>query len=292
MTPAFTAALWMTGAILSFSSLAVAGREAMRGLDVFELLLYRSAIGILLVLAVARLAGTAGRIMQVTRGDFRLHLLRNVFHFTGQVLWYHALARIPLAMVFALEFTSPIWVVVMAPLLLGERLTATRALTALLGFAGILIVARPDPGHIDAGTVAAALAAVGFAGSAIFTRRLTRSTGLTEILFFLTAMQGVMALALAGADGAIAWPALRLWPWLGLIAVAGLVAHLCLTQALALAPASVVIPIDFARLPLIALVGMLLYGEPLDLNVLLGGAVIFLANYLNIRHETRHFDAK
>ncbi len=284
MSPSLLAAIWMIGAILSFSSMAVAGRFVLQELDTFELMLYRSVFGVFIVVAAAIWSGT---LKQIEGRNFRLHLLRNCFHFTGQNLWFFALGVIPLAQVFAFEFTSPIWVVLLAPLLLGERLTRLRILTALLGFLGILIVARPTFGTVNMGMLSALLAAIGFAGTAIFTKKLTRKTGLTGILFYLTAMQAVMAFVLAGYDADIAIPSGALWPWIALIAVAGLIAHFCLTKALSLAPASIVIPMDFARLPLIAVIGMAFYNEPLDIYVFVGAAIIFLANMLNIRAQLR-----
>ena len=127
----------------------------------------------------------------------------------------------------------------------------------------------------------------GFAGAAIFTRLLTRTETVTCILFYLTATQAVMGLVMAGMDGEIALPTAASAPWLILIGCAGLVAHFCLTTALSLAPASVVMPIDFVRLPIIALVGMALFDEPLEWAVLIGAVIIFGANTLNIRAEAR-----
>ena len=100
-------------------------------------------------------------------------------------------------------------------------------------------------------------------------------------------MQAVFGLICAGYDGDVALPTLQTLPWLVLVGCAGLLAHFCLTTALSLAPASVVMPIDFARLPIIALVGMAVYAEPLEWAVLGGAAVIFAANWINIRNETR-----
>ena len=278
------AALWMSGAIASFSVMAVAGRAVSIELDTFELMTFRSLIGIVLVTGVAGLLGQLRRIRARRLG---LHFTRNVFHFAGQNLWFYAITLIPLAQVFALEFTSPIWVALAAPLVLSERLTATRLLSALVGFVGILIVARPGATEIGPGQIAAAAAAIGFAGSALFTRKLTRTESIVSILFWLTVMQAGLGLACGFADGAFAWPSAAMWPWLALIGCAGLSAHLCLTTALSLAPASVVMPIDFLRLPVIALVGVALYAEPLDPWVILGGAVIFAANWINIRAASR-----
>lgn len=270
----------MIGAILSFSSMAVAGRAVSIELDTFELLLYRSLIGIVIVLLIG---GAAGTLQQITRQHLGTHLIRNTAHFAGQNLWYFAITVIPLAQVFALEFTSPLWVIAFSPLLLGERLTPMKLLVTAMGFIGILIITRPSPETLSWGVMAAALSAIGFAGSAVYTKKLTYNVSLTGILFWLVVMQAVMGLICAGYDGEIAAPSAVTMPWLLLIGAAGLLAHFCLTKALSIAPASTVVPFDFARLPLIAIVGALFYSEPLDVFVFLGGAVIFAANYLNIR---------
>jgi len=284
MSPFVKAAAWMIGAILSFSSMAVAGRIVTVELDTFELMLYRSLIGIVLVVTIG---GLAGRLSEVSSRQLGLHFIRNVCHFTGQNLWFLAISLIPLAQVFALEFTAPLWVTALAPFVLGERLTRTRALAAALGFLGILIVARPDPAALEPGALAAAGAAIGFAGSALFTKRLTATQSIVSILFWLTVMQAGLGLACAGIDGAIALPSATAWPALVVIGVAGLIAHYCLTSALSVAPATIVMPLDFLRLPVIAIVGMLLYDEPLQAAVFAGAGVILAANYLNLRAEVR-----
>jgi len=278
------AGLWMMGAVLSFSSMAVAGRVVSFELDTFEIMMYRSVVGFVLVLGVARLTGHSRSITTRSPG---LHLVRNLSHFTAQNLWFYAITMIPLAQVFALEFTSPLWVLVLSPLVLGERMTRVRALAAMIGFTGILIVARPSPETINAGTLAAAGAAIGFAGSILATKRLTRTETLTCILFWMTATQIVFGVVCAGLDGDIALPSPASVPWLIVIGCAGLMAHVCLTTALSIAPATVITPVDFLRLPLIAVIGLIVYGEAIDAFVMIGAAIIFGANYLNLWFETR-----
>lgn len=278
------AALWMTGAIASFSAMAVSGREVSFALDTFEIMMYRSLLGFVIVVLV--LAAT-GKLGEVSTRDFTTQSARNLVHFCGQNLWFFAVTAIPLAQVFALEFTSPLWVVVLSPLVLGERLTPTRALAALMGFAGILIIARPSPETLNVGLFAAAGAAVFFAFTNMLTKKLTRRHSVANIMFWLTLMQLVFGIAAAGIDGDVALPDATTAPWLVVIALGGLLAHFCITNALSIAPATVVMPIDFARLPTIAIVGMLLYAEPLEIWVFAGAAVIFAGNYLNILAETR-----
>lgn len=281
----FVAALWMAGSVASFIGMAIAGREISHAHDTFEIMTFRSLVGFCLVLGGAAVSGQIGRI---SARRWKSHLVRNIFHFTGQNLWFWALTMIPLAQVFALEFTSPVWVVVLSPLMLGERITLPRAIAAALGIAGVLIVARPDPTSLNPGVLAAAGCAIGFAVSILMTRQMAKQgEAVVSILFWLTLMQFCFGLALALSDGHMALPTRTTLPWLLLIGFAGVFAHFCLTNALRHAPASFVVPIDFIRLPLIALVGMVMYGEALDPWVLLGAAVIICGNLINIRAETR-----
>jgi drug/metabolite transporter (DMT)-like permease len=284
MSPTLKASLWMIGAIASFSSMAVAGREVSAAHDTFEIMMYRSLIGLIIV---AVLLTVTRSWHQVTRRSLGIHTVRNVAHFAGQNLWFYAVTVIPLAQVFALEFTSPLWVVVLSPLVLGERLTGVRVISALIGFAGILIVARPGAESLNTGIITAATAAIFFAVTITLTKKLTRTETIACILFWLTAMQLVLGVVFAGYDGHVTLPNAQTGPWLALIALAGLAAHFCITNALAIAPATVVVPIDFARLPVIAVIGMLFYNEALDAWVFVGAAVIFVGNYLNIWTETR-----
>ena len=284
MTPPIKAALWMSGAIFSFTAMAIAAREISQTHDSFEIMAARSIIGLVLVLGFGLLSGQLARISTQRLSG---HFWRNLVHFTAQNLWFWSLTVIPLAQVFALEFTSPIWVILLSPLFLGERLTRAKAFAAGLGFAGILIVARPDLTNLSPGVLAAAGSALGFAATSILTKRLTQGEAIITILFWLTAFQAIFGLLAAGHDGLVNWPTAQTLPWLVLIGICGVLAHLSLTTALTLAPASFVMPIDFVRLPLIAVVGALAYGEAIDPFVLGGGAVIFLGIWISIRAELR-----
>ena len=284
MSQTIKAVMFMSGAIVSFSAMAVAGRAISFELDTFEIMMYRSIVGICVVLILGRMFGTLG---QITKRNLGTHFIRNISHFAGQNLWFYAITVVPLAQVFALEFTSPLWVLLLSPVLLNERWTLMRVLAGVMGFVGILIVTHPTGQSLNIGVIAAALSAIGFAGSAIFTKRLTRTETITCILFYLTVMQLAFGVICAGYDGDIAMPSLDTLPWLVLIGFAGLLAHFCLTTALSLAPATVVMPVDFIRLPVIAMVGMLIYAEAIDMWVFIGAAIIFTGNYMNIWSETR-----
>lgn len=286
MTPhrPLAAALWMTGAIFSFTAMAIAGRAVSDVHDTFEIMMWRSVVGFILLMIVA---GSLGRLHEVRRDRMGQHLIRNIFHFSGQNLWFWSLTMIPLAQVFALEFTSPIWVILLSPLVLGEKLTRPRLIAAGMGFVGILMVARPDFAALNPGVLAAAASAVCFAATILMTKALTRGESIVSILFWLTLMQGCFGFVTAAYDGVLHWPTAQTLPWLALIGFCGVLAHTCLTSALSMAPASYVVPLDFLRLPVIAVVGMVFYNEALDPLVMLGAAVIFAGNWINVRAETR-----
>lgn len=274
------AALWMIGAIAAFTAMAIATRQIKGVHDTFEILAYRSMIGWVIVVTLALALGR--------RGDIRTdrlpsHVLRNVFHFTGQSLWFWAITMIPLAQVFALEFTSPIWVILLSPIFLGERLTRPKLIAAAFGFAGVLIVAHPDFGHIQMGVLAAAAAAVFFASTNLMTKALTKGEPILSILFWLTLMQAVFGTVAMSVFGTVTLPTLATLPWLILIGVSGITAHFSLTTALSLAPASTVVPVDFARLPIIAVVGAVFYDEQVAPSLFLGAALIFLGIWINLR---------
>jgi drug/metabolite transporter (DMT)-like permease len=283
-TQLLRAAAWMTGSIVSFSAMAIAGRMVTDRHDTFEILAYRSILGLVIVVATAT---ALGQLHRIRARRLHAHAFRNAVHFTGQSLWFYAIATIPLAQVIALEFTSPLWVVLLSPLFLGERLTGARVVASLIGLGGVMAVAQPDFARVDPGIAAAAAAAIFFAATAIITKRLTRREDIVTILFWLVVFQSVFGLALAGWDGHLTLPDAQSLPWLALIGAAGLSAHFCLTSALALAPASQVMPIDFARLPLLALLAALLFDEPLTLGLALGALMILAANWISLRSAAK-----
>jgi drug/metabolite transporter (DMT)-like permease len=168
-------------------------------------------------------------------------------------------------------------------MVLGEAMNRTRAVTVLLGFIGILIVARPGFSPLGVGHLAAVTAAIGFAGTVLATKLLSRTETVWTILFWMTWMQALFGLVCAGIDGDIALPPMADVMWVAVIGLGGLTAHLSITSALQCAPASIVAPMDFARLPIIAVVGMVLYDEPLEVAVFVGAAFILTGNLLNIR---------
>ena len=276
------ATFWMLGAIFSFSLMAIAGRELGGELDSFEIMLRRSIFGIFIILALAMCFGT---INQIKFTDLKLHTIRNISHFFGQTLWYFALTQVTLAQLFAFEFTAPLWVALFAPLFLKERFTKQKFFVICIGFTGILIIARPGAGSLSTGMMTAIFCAIGFAGSLLATKLLTKKHTVTCILFWLTIIQFFISFIFAGIDRNITIPTSTCLHWVSIISIGGLTAHLCITTALTLAPANIAAPLEFLRLPLIAVVGYFVYAEALSIFVLLGAILIVVANIANIKNQ-------
>lgn len=276
------AALWMVGALTSFLAMAVAARELSAELTTFQVLFWRSAIGVLIMAVILSLKGW--HHARTARPG--LQILRNVVHFTGQWGWVFGVAHISIAEVFAIEFTMPIWTLLLAALFLGERITRLRSISVLLGFVGILIVLRPGVAEVQMAQLAVLWAAVAFALSAyVITKRLVATDSPLAIIFYMSLIQ--LPFGFAGSVVDWVWPSGALWIAVAAVGVTGLTAHYCTARALNLADASVVVPMDFMRLPLAFLVGYLLYKQSIDIYVLIGALVIFAGNYINVRGAGR-----
>jgi drug/metabolite transporter (DMT)-like permease len=269
----------MTGALISFSVSALAIRALGQQLTTFEILTIRSGTGLFVLLALV--AARPALRQQIVPRHMRFHLARNTTHFVGQFSWALAVTLLPFATVFALEFTMPAWVALLAALVLGERMTRSRAGSIVLGFVGVLTIVRPGLAGFQPAALLVLFAAFAFAISLIVTKQLTNRVSTFAIIFWMNLLQLPMALAWPGVLAATGGPSLFIFrlgadliiPTLAL-GVVGLTSHYCLAQAFRSGDATVVVPMDFARIPLIALVGWLFYGEALDIFVFAGAALI------------------
>ena len=264
---------WMAGALVSFSALAICVRELAGGLTVYEILALRAFGGIVVLWVYALIARQPVGLPR----PLGLHLLRNVFHFGGQAGWAFGLTLLPLATVFALEFTTPAWTMLLAVFFLRETITRGRIAAVVLGFVGVLVILRPGAGTFQPAALLVLGAAVMFAVQLTTTKFLTGTNSVLTILFWMNVMHLPMYLAANALSGEAVWFAPKLTtamaPWIGVLCVAGLLAHVCLTNAFRHGDATVVVPVDFLRIPVITLVGVALYNEAFDPFVLAGAAI-------------------
>ena len=235
--------------------LVVAGREATRELNVFQIMELRTGIAFFMLYPLIRING--GFAAMKTSRPLQ-HIGRNLIHYGAQLGWFFALTLIPLGQVVAIEFTMPIWTAILAASFLGERMTLWKISAIVLGVVGVIIIVRPVTGEINPGQLIALAAAAGFGISVTMMKSLTRTENTVAIVFWMLV-------------------------WIVVIAFCGTFSHYCMARAMLYADATVVVPMDFLRVPLTATVGWLVYSERLDLLTVLGATLILTGNLLNLK---------
>ena len=268
----------MAGWLSQMLVVMVAGREATRELNVFQIMEIRSGLGLVMPYPLIR---CAGGFAALRTSRFRIHLGRGLLHYASQLGWFFALTLIPLAQVVSIEFTMPIWTAILAATFLGERITVWKVSAIALGLIGVFVIVRPTAGEINQGQLIALAAAVGFGTSVAMMKSLTRTEATVAIVFWMMAVQFV-----AGALPTLyvwVWPSPYVWACAIAIAIGGTFSHFCMARAMLYADATVVLPMDFLRVPLTAAVGWLLYAERLDAFTVLGAMLILTGNLLNLK---------
>lgn len=277
----YHAVLWMMGTLASFSIMAIAVRELTNTIDPFEIVFLRTSVALTIVLGIVFYHGRKA----ISTKHLRLHVFRNTIHYIGNLTWIIGVSLIPLAQVFALEFSVPIWVAIFAVLFLREKLTIGKIVAIVFGFLGVLVILRPGLIAIDQGSLAVLGAAFCFATAHVVTKSLSKSDKPLTIVFLMYTMQ--LPISAIGAYFYWTIPTWIDWPWIFLVGITSLTAHYCITRAITLADVTVVIPIDFLRMPIIAIIGFYLYSEPFSIWIFFGAMLIFSGNYFNIYHERK-----
>lgn len=277
-SPLQKATLWMSGWLALMVVIAVAGREALRDMSVFQLMEMRSVIGMLMLWPLVR---AAGGLAAMRTARLKQHVLRNGVHYAAQYGWMAALVLIPLAQVVAIEFTMPIWAAVLAVVFLGERMNTAKVLAIALGLAGVWVIVRPDHTGLNPGQLIALVAAVGFAVSVVLVKSLTRTDAAVVVSFWMLVVQSLIGLVPALLLWR--WPSAAAWGWVVVVAFCGTYSHYCFARAMQHAPATVLVPMDFLRVPLSAAAGWAVYNEQVDAYTVAGVVLILAANLLNLR---------
>jgi drug/metabolite transporter (DMT)-like permease len=272
------AALWMAGWLSLMLVIVVAGREAMREMNVFQLMEMRTLIGFCFLYPLIH---RSGGFATLKTARLPQHIGRNLIHYGAQLGWFFALTLIPIGQVVAIEFTMPIWTAILAATFLGERMTGWKVLAIVLGVVGVIVIVRPATGELNPGQLIALGAAVGFGISIAMVKSLTRTETTLAIIFWMLVVQS--AAGILPALYVWQWPSAYSWGWIVVIAFCGTFSHYCMASAMRYADATIVVPMDFLRVPLTATAGWLIYSERLDLFTVLGATLILAGNLLNLK---------
>lgn len=276
------AALWMAGWLALMLAMMIAARESAREINTFQLMEIRSLMGIVMLWPLVHFAGGL-RAMRTSR--MPLHIARNTVHYAGQFCWFLALTMIPLSQLVAIEFTLPIWTAILAVSWLGEHMNRWKLLAIVLGLAGVMIIVRPSGSDINIGHFIILAGSIGFGISIVAVKSLTSTDSTVKIIFWMLVIQSALGIIPSLIDWV--WPSPAVWGWMVIVAFCGTFSHFCMTRAMLYADATIVVPLDFLRLPFSALIGWLLYSEGLDAYTAAGAALILLGNLFNLKRAPR-----
>ena len=280
---AVAAAFWVIGTTISFILMMIAVRELSTKMSSFEILSFRSIIGIPIMCLIAWKIGFS----RIRTRRPKMQIVRNSFHFLGQWCWVLGITMLPMAHVTALEYTMPMWTAIIAIIFLKEPIRSHRIIAILFGLAGVLIILRPGIEIITDGAIIVLIGAFFYGASNVLVKALTKDDPPWAIVFWMQIIQLPLTLLPALFLYDWVWPIWADAPWLIAMGCTGISAHFCLARALQLADATVCIPIDFIRLPMTAIIGWLIYNEQVSIWVLLGALIIFGSNYFSVWRESR-----
>lgn len=275
--------IWMFLGTVAFGSMVVIVRELSQlNYNAFEMTFWRALIGLaLLVPVIARQGAVVTRTKQPG-----LQIARNAIHFAGVAAWFFALSHINLSQGVALQFTVPLFTILIAVLLLKEKVDTRRLIATFTGFAGVLIIVRPGFADITPYAYITIISALSYALSNVQTKMLVKTDSSDAVVFYMNLVH--LPLAIAGAL-AIGWhvPPLADIPILIALAICATLAHYFYAQGFRQADASRLIPMDFMKLPTVSILAFLLFAEVPDPWAWAGGAVIFFAVWYIVRREAR-----
>ncbi len=280
------ALMWMSGALFSFCFMAISARELSGGMNTFEVLFARAAIGLILVCLIIYRTRDAS-YFKTQRIKF--HLGRDLTHLMGQYGWFVGVGLLPLSQVFALEFTAPLWTSILAMTFLGEMLNFRRFFALTLGFSGVYLIVNPGEGIFNYNSLYVIAAALLFSIGNTFSKSLVKTDRPLTILFYMSLIQLPVSFCLAFEH--LIFPSLVQFGWLLVIGLTSMASHFCMSKAMQKTDLSIVVTLDFFRLPLITVVGVLIYAEPFRWVMVIGALMVFGANLINLYKPKNYINA-
>ncbi len=269
--------LWMMGGLVSLSLMAIGARELAGQITTFQILFFRSVISLFVITLIIY---KSKKIRLFSSKRIQLHIMRNVFHFVGQYGWFLGLGLLPLAHVFALEFTVPMWTLAIASLFLKEGITPRKIIAVLFGVLGVYVILKPGIEIVDSASIIVLIAAIGYSVSHVSTKALSNTEDSLTVLFYMSFIQLPIGFLFTINDWV--FPDSNQCFWLSVIGITALTAHYCITNAMKLEEAGIVVTMDFLRLPLIAVVGVIFYSEAFEVAVILGASLMLFGNLINL----------
>lgn len=265
---------WMFLAVISFCVMAIGIKEMGNEINSFHIIFYRSLIGLVTIVLLFK-----KRLSKPTFLMIKEHLFRNVFHLIGQYGWILGIIYLSLAEVTAIEFSVPIWILIIAFIFLKEKLTSVKVISILLGFTGVLLILRPGIEIISIKSIIVLLSAISYAIAHTSTKKLTNKYSSLDIVFIMCLIQIPISFCFALTN----WisPSINDLFWLMIVGISAITAHFSMAEAMKNDDISSIISLDYLRLPILIIVGVVMYNEEFKFIYLIGGTLIFIGNWIN-----------
>ncbi len=278
LTAPVRGAAWMTLAAASFVAMSWSIR-ALAPIGASEIVFFRSLFGLLIILPVV---GVSLRALLRPKWP-KFYLLRGGLSYLAMLTWFYPLQVLVLADAVALQFTLPLFTILFAIVILRERVGPRRWVATIIGFLGALLIIRPGFAEVDLAMVLVLVSAALYASANMVVKTLSGRERPGIIVFYLHLV--TLPLALVGAIPYWIWPTWEDAPWIAVLAFSASAAHFCFTKSMSTSDVSIVMPFDYLRLPLIALVGYFAYDQRASMWTWVGAAIIAGASLYILKRE-------
>lgn len=270
--------MWLVTSCVFFASMNAMIRHLSGELDSLEIVFFRNFIGLLVMVPwLARQGFGALRTKRI--GGLAS---RSLIGFVSMLLWFWALGRLQLDHAVSLSFTAPLFATIAAVILLKERIRARRIIALAVGFGGVLIVLRPGAVVIEGASIAAIVSSACMALSIVLMKSMTDTESPGTLVFYQVLL--ITPISFVPALFVWEWPSLDAWIWLVLLGSFASIGHYFFTRAFACAEATALMPFDYVRLPMVAAIGFVVFGDIPDLWTWIGAAVI-LGSSVYVAHR-------
>ena len=272
---------WMLISVIAFCVMAIAVKEMSNDINSFQIIFYRSLIGLLSISILFK-----KRLSKPNFSILKEHLFRNIFHLIGQYGWILGITYLSLAEVTAIEFSVPIWILLISSLFLKEKLTSQKTISILLGFIGVMVILRPGIEIVSSNSIIVLISAISYAIAHTSTKKLTNTYTSLNIVFIMCLIQIPISFCFALTDWNL--PNSIDVMWLIIIGISAIIAHFSMAEAMKYDDISSIISVDYIRLPLLITIGIVMYDEEFKSIYLIGGTLIFIGNWINNRPKAKH----
>ena len=273
---------FMSISVVLFTCMIASIRVVSKEVDSFIIVFFRNFFGIIIIAPIL----TSHGIKLLKTKKLNLYLLRAFFGLLAMFTWFHGITVVPLAEAVALNFTMPLFITLIATLFLAEKVGWRRWTATTVGFLGAMIVLQPGITTIRIGHIELLAASFFMALSVITIKKLSDTEPPARIVAYMLIV--FAPISLVPALFVWSWPSTNALLWLALVAISGTLAHLSFTRSLSMAEITAIMPLDFTRLPLTAIVAYLAFSETPSLSTWIGGIIIFLSTVYITNREAKN----